>query len=304
MDLNQRHERSLERVSIGRPLPGRRIYILDRAGSPVPVGVAGELSIGGELLARGYLNQPELTAARFIADPFSQDPGARLYKTGDLARYLPDGRIEFLGRLDQQVKIRGFRIELGEIEAVLARHPSVRQAVVVAREDVPGDKRLVAYLVTTQEPSPAISELRSFLKEQLPEYMLPSAFVFLEALPLTSNGKVDHRALPALDTVRLEQTGDYVAPRTPAEEILASIWAQVLHLERVSIHDNFFDLGGHSLLAAQIIIRLHNTFQLDLPMSSIFRSPTIADLTVVIEEMLVDEIEELDEEEVQRLTAI
>ena len=244
-----------------------------------------------------------MTADRFIPHPLSNESGARLYKTGVLARYRPDGTIEHLGRLDFQVKLRGFRIERGEIEAVLAQHPAVRQAVVVAREDVPGDKRLVAYVVATQESPPAIRELRSFLQEQLPEYMLPSACVFLEALPLTPNGMVERRALPALDSVRREQTDDYVAPLTPAEEILAGIWAQVLHLERIGIHDNFFDLGGHSLLATQVITRLRNTFQIKLRLATIFRSPTIAELTVVIEEMLMDKIEELDEEEAQRLMA-
>lgn len=294
---------SSESIPIGRPLPNRRVYLLDRAGALVPIGVPGELHIGGELLARGYLNHPALMAECFIADPFSNDPQARLYKTGDLARYLADGTIEFLGRVDQQVKIRGFRIELGEVEAALSQHPEVREAVVVAREDSPGDKRLVAYVVLHQGQTPTISDLRNHVMKTLPGYMVPSTFVPLEVLPMTPSGKVDRSALPALDTMRHEQTDDYVAPHTPAEEILASIWAQVLHLERVGIHGNFFDLGGHSLLAIQIITRILNTFQVELPLPAIFRSPTIAELAVVIEEMLIDEIEELDEEEVQKLTA-
>ena len=290
-------------VPIGRPIANTQLYLLDRYLQPTPIGIPGELYIGGDGVARGYLNRPELTAERFIPDPFSDKAGARLYKTGDLARYRSDGNLEFLGRLDHQVKIRGFRIELGEIETVLKLHPAVLEVLVLAREDVPGDKRLVAYVVLREQQTATVSDLQSHVMKQVPAYMVPSAFVLLEALPMTPNGKVDRRALPALDTVRREQTDDYVAPLTPAEEILASIWAQVLHLERVGIHDNFFDLGGHSLLATQAITRLRNTFQIELPFITIFRAPTIAELTVVIEEMLMDELEELDEEEAQRLTA-
>ena len=221
-----------ESVPIGRHLPNRRVYLLDRAGALVPIGVPGELHIGGELLARGYLNHPALTAERFIADPFSNDPQARLYKTGDLVRYLADGTIEFLGRVDQQVKIRGFRIELGEIEAVLSQHPEVREAVVVAREDSPGDKRLVAYIVLHQGQPPTISDLRDHVMKTLPSYMVPSTFVPLEVLPMTPSGKVDRRALPAPQANHLEVAETFVAPRAAIEEVLADIWAHVLRLDR------------------------------------------------------------------------
>src|SRR5205807_1891235 len=190
----------------------------------------------------------------------------RLYKTGDLARYLPDGNIEFLGRMDHQVKIRGFRIELGEIEAVLGQHPAVREAVVLAREDAAGDKRLVAYIVSDQQPAPMSTELRSFLREKLPDYMVPPAFVLLDALPRTPNGKVDRQALPAPEWASLESAKAFVAPRTPGEELLVGIWAQVPGVEQVGIHDNFFELGGHSLLVTQVISRIRNTFQVDLPL--------------------------------------
>jgi acyl-coenzyme A synthetase/AMP-(fatty) acid ligase len=238
---------------IGRPIANTQVYILDTSLQPVPIGVPGELHIGGVALARGYLNRPELTAATFIPHPFSTEPGARLYKTGDLARYLPDGNIEFLGRLDYQVKIRGFRIELGEIESLLSHHPAIREAVVVAREDKPGDRRLVAYLRPHQQACPTSAELRSFLTQKLPDYMVPSAFVFLDALPLTANGKIDRRALPAPDQRRRELEETYVAPRSPLEELLAKVWQEVLGVERVSVYDNFFNIGGHSLLSMRVI---------------------------------------------------
>jgi len=269
--------------TIGRPIANTQVYLLDANLRPVPVGVPGELHIGGAGLARGYLNRPELTAESFIPNPFSYGSGARLCKTGDLARYLPDGNIEFLGRIDHQVKIRGFRIELGEIEAVLGQHPDVRETAVLAREDKPGDKRLVAYVVPRDVQVPAIIELRRFLKEKLPDYMVPSAFVPLDALPLTPNGKVDRRALPVPDMARPEQEEAYVAPRTPAQEVLAGIWAEVLKLEQVGIHDDFFDLGGHSLLATQVISRVRDTFQLRLSLRNFFDGPTVADLAEIIE---------------------
>src|SRR4028119_515746 len=231
---------SSESPPIGRPIANIQVYILDAQLQPVPIGIPGELYIGGAGLARGYLNQPELTAYRFILNPFTNEQGARLYKTGDLARYLSDGNIEFLGRLDDQIKIRGFRIELGEIEAVLGQHPAVQETVVVVREDVPGNKRLVVYVVVNQVPAPTIPQLQQFLKQKLPEYMVPSAFVLLSALPLTPNGKIDRRALPAPDTSRPSGEGAYVAPQTPVEEMVAGIWADVLAVKHVSIHDNFF----------------------------------------------------------------
>jgi amino acid adenylation domain-containing protein len=268
---------------IGCPIANTAIYILDQNLNPVPIGVTGELYIGGRCLARGYLNRPDLTAEKFVMNPFNDDPSARLYKTGDLARYLPDGNIEFLGRNDHQVKIRGFRIELGEIEAVLEQHAAVRDAVVLAREDVSGDKRLVGYIVPNQEPTPTPHDLRSYLKEKLPEYMVPSAFVFLESLLLTPNGKVDRRALPAPDENRPELKEAFVKPRTPVEELLAGIWAEVLKLEKVGIHDNFFDLGGHSLLGTKLIAQIQKDFQTDLPLRFLFESPTIAGLAARIE---------------------
>lgn len=263
-------------VPIGRPITNTRIYVLDDRLEPSPIGIAGELYIGGFGLARGYLDRPDLTAESFVPDPFSQEPGARLYRTGDLARYLPDGNFDFLGRRDQQVKLRGYRIELEEIENILSRHHTVREAVVVVREDVVGDKRLVAYIVADDEEVCSASGLRDYLRERLPDYMTPSAFVFLEALPLTANGKIDRRALPSPDGARLEGETDYVAPRTPLEEVLAGIWAELLSIERIGVHDNFFSLGGHSLLITQLLARLLTMFKTELPLIAVFQSPTIA----------------------------
>ena len=273
-----------ERISngntpIGKPLHNTKIYLLDNQMQPVPIGVQGELHIGGAGLARGYLNRPQLNAEKFIPNPFDKAKGSKLYKTGDLARYLPDGNIEYLGRIDNQVKIRGFRIELGEIEALLNQNESVQGACVIAREDNPGDKRLVAYVVPQPEIILIINEIRQFLKAKLPDYLVPNAFVILAALPLTPNGKIDRRALPAPD---LQGKGDYIAPRNPIEEKLAQIWAEVLKLERVSIEDNFFELGGHSLLATQVISRCQQAFEIALPLRYLFESPTIAQLSVVI----------------------
>jgi amino acid adenylation domain-containing protein/non-ribosomal peptide synthase protein (TIGR01720 family) len=264
-------------MSIGRPLPNMRLYVLDRSLLPTPVGVPGELYIGGICVGRGYLNDAKRTAEVFVPDLFSREPGARLYKTGDLVRYRPDGHIEFLGRIDHQVKIRGFRVELGEIEVILAEHPAVRQTVVVAREDEPGQRRLVAYVVPDGELTPTVSDLGRFLKERLPDYMVPSAFVLLEALPLTTNGKVDRRALPAPETLRPELESAYVAPRTPAEETLAKIWAQILGLDQVGMHDNFFELGGDSILSIQIAARATQAGYRLSPIQ-LFQHPTIAEL--------------------------
>ncbi|MEX0805585.1 MAG: amino acid adenylation domain-containing protein [Candidatus Binatia bacterium] len=271
-------------VPIGRPIANTQIYLLDSHLHLVPVGVPGEIYIGGDGLARGYLNRPELTAEKFIANPFSNEPGGRLYRTGDLARYLPDGNIEFLGRVDHQVKIRGFRIELGEIESVLGQQAAVREAAVLAREDNPGDKRLVAYVVPRQEAAPTISELRSFLKQKLPEYMIPSLFVFLDSLPLSPNGKVDRKALPAPDQNRPESDESYVAPRTPAEQILAAIWAKLLGVNQVGIRDNFFDLGGHSLLAVRLFAEIEKAFKKRPPLASLFQEATIEHLASLISE--------------------
>ncbi|MGA8864068.1 MAG: amino acid adenylation domain-containing protein, partial [Gallionella sp.] len=258
---------------IGVPIPDLQLHILDSGGEPAPIGVPGEMYVGGAGVARGYLNRAELTAQRFIADPFGPVNGARLYRTGDLARRLENGDIEYLGRIDHQVKIRGFRIELGEIESAIVTHPAIREVVVIAREDVPGDKRLVAYLVTDNPPADLVDQLRERLRASLPEYMVPAHFVSLGTLPLTENGKVDRNALPAPGHAAPEAT--YAAPRTPAEETLAAIWAEVLGLKRVGIQDNFFELGGHSLLIMSVIQRMRQA-GLHADVSSFFLEPTIA----------------------------
>ncbi|MBW4666623.1 MAG: amino acid adenylation domain-containing protein [Cyanomargarita calcarea GSE-NOS-MK-12-04C] len=271
---------------IGRPIANTQIYILDLQGQPVPIGVPGELHIGGLGLAREYLNRPELTAQKFILSPFDKSNSACLYKTGDQARYLPDGNIEFLGRIDNQVKIRGFRIELGEIETTLTAQPQVKEAVVIVREDIPGKKRLVAYIVQTHITSPSSiqNQLRNFLKHQLPDYMVPSAFMLLDALPLTPSGKVDRRALPAPCVINDTET--FVTASTPTEEAIATIWGDVLGLKQVGIHDNFFELGGHSLLATQVISRLRQTWKMELPLRRLFEKPTVAELAQSIDKIL------------------
>jgi amino acid adenylation domain-containing protein len=268
-----------ESLTIGRPLPNRQAYILDQHLQPVPVGVTGELYVSGEGLARCYVNRPELTAERFLPNPYRVEAGTRMYKTGDLARYRRDGTIECLGRIDQQVKIRGYRIELGEIESVLEEHPDVKESAVLAREDVPGEKRLVAYVVPKPLAQPTGIELRSYLKGRLPKFMVPSVFLMLEEMPLTANGKVDRRAFPAPDQAASGTEESFVAPGTPVEELLCDLWAQVFHLEQVSVHDNFFDLGGHSLLATQLISRIREAFRVELSIRSLFESPTIASLS-------------------------
>jgi surfactin family lipopeptide synthetase A len=298
---------------IGRPMANQRVYLLDEWGQPVPIGVPGELYLGGVGLARGYLHRPELTAQKFLPDPFVADGTARLYRTGDRARYLADGSIEFLGRLDQQVKVRGYRIEPGEIEAALRRHPALQEAVVVAREDVPGEKRLVAYVAVGERVAPSARELRDFLGQTLPGYMIPAAFVALERLPLTPGGKVDQRALPAPTGGRAERGGAYVAPRTPLEAVLAAeVYAVVLGVPEVGIEDSFFDLGGHSLQATQVISRVRDRFGVELPLRALFEAPTIAALALRIEASsvtldpndaelrLLAEIEQLSEDEVQK----
>ncbi len=265
-------------VPIGRPIANTQVYILDEYLNPAPVGVLGELYIGGDGLSRGYLNQPRLTTERFIPNLFSDEPGARLYKTDDLARWRSDGNIEFLGRIDNQVKIRGFRIELGEIETVLDQHHGVKQVVVLAREDEPGNKRLVAYIVPEEDSKPSTSGLRDFLKQKLPEYMIPSAFIMLEFLPLTPNGKVDRKALPVPDQERPELSKEFVAPSTPLEIKLSEIWCILLKLKNVGVNDNFFELGGHSLLAIQLVSRIRDAFQVDIPLRKVFETPTVCAL--------------------------
>ena len=268
---------------IGRPIANTRVYILDAQGEPVPVGVAGELYIGGAGVARGYLNRPELTAEKFLPDPFAGEPGARMYRTGDLGRWLSDGNIEFLGRNDHQVKIRGFRIELGEIEARLSEHPGVREAVVMAREDASGDKRLVAYYTSDPEQdAPGAEQLRLHLSAVLPEYMVPAAYVRLEGLPLTPNGKLDRRALPAPEQDAYATRG-YEAPQGETETIVAAIWAEVLKLDRVGRHDNFFELGGHSLLAVRVITRIRKALGVEVAVRDLFAHPALGDLARVVE---------------------
>ena len=267
--------------SIGRPIANTQIYLLDAHLQPVPIGIPGELHIGGDGLARGYLNRPELTAEKFIPDPLSDIPGARLYKTGDLARYLPDGNIDYIGRIDNQVKIRGYRIEVGEIEAVLRKHPSIQETVVIAQKNSQGDQRLVAYYV-----SPKVipnSELRQLIKHKLPDYMVPSAFVRLEALPLTPNGKIDRRALPAVETIQQEPEANYVAPRNDLELQLTKIWEKVLGIQHIGIKDNFFELGGHSLLAIRLLTEIEKSFNKNLPLVSFIEAQTIEQLANLLD---------------------
>jgi natural product biosynthesis luciferase-like monooxygenase protein len=305
-------------VPIGRPIANTSIYILDQHLEPVPVGVAGEIHIGGAGVARGYLNRPDLSAARFIPDPFGGEPGARLYTTGDLGRYRPDGTIEILGRLDEQLKLRGHRVEPGEIERVLAEHERVREAIVTARADEGEDARLVAYLVCQEGPPLTVEELRQHLQERLPPYMIPQGWVMLEELPLTPNGKIDRKALP-LEEARAggQQADTFVEARTPVEKTLVSIWRDGLRATRVGIHDNFFKLGGHSLLATRLIAQVRQQFQMDVPLRYLFESPTVAAFALRIEEsqrqaglfddrkisLMLDRLETLSDEEVRQMLA-
>src|SRR6185312_1636146 len=268
-------------VPIGRPIANTTAYVLDRRMLPVSPGAHGELYLGGDGLALGYLGRPELTAERFVPNPFPRsaaEAGTRLYRTGDLVRSLPEGTIDFLGRADHQVKLRGFRIELGEVEAVLLAHPAVGEAVAVVREPAPGDRRLVVYVAGGAVPT--AGELRAFVAERLPDYMVPSAIVSLSALPLTPNGKVDRRALPDPEA---GDTGGYVAPRTAEEEILAGVWAEVLGVPQVGAEDNFFALGGHSLLATQIASRVRGLYGVELPIRLLFETPTVAALAAELQ---------------------
>jgi amino acid adenylation domain-containing protein len=264
-------------IHIGRPIANTNIFILDAQLNPTPIGVPGELHIGGMGLARGYHNREQLTAEKFIKDPFAKDPNARIYKTGDLARYLPDGNIEHLGRLDHQVKLRGFRIELGEIEQVLNQHPGIAASTVVAREDSPGDKRLVAYVVNANGAVKP-SELREHLRTKLPDYMVPAAFVALDKLPLTPNGKVDRKALPKPEIEAVTDQSKFVAPSTETEVALAKIWCDVLHLQKVGLNDNFFDIGGHSVLLLQVHARIGAVTSTKVSVAELFQYPTISAL--------------------------
>jgi len=267
-------------ATIGHPIANTQVYLLDPHLNPAPVGVIGQLYIGGDGLARCYLRRPELTAEKFIPNPFRREPGMSLYNTGDLARYLPDGSLEFLGRKDHQVKIRGYRIELGEIETALGQHPAIHGVAVAAMEDVAGEKRLVAYVVPDPEAPPTIGELRSFLAEKLPHFMVPSTFMKLDALPLTPNGKVDRQRLPAPDVARtVEREVAYVAPRSEMERIIVNVWQEILGLEKAGIYDNFFDLGGHSLSMLRVNIKLGEILRREISMVDMFKYPTISSLS-------------------------
>ncbi|MFE4646125.1 AMP-binding protein, partial [Streptomyces sp. NPDC056730] len=277
-------------MPIGTPIAGTGVYVLDAALRPVPPGVAGELYLSGDGMARGYVNRPRITAERFVADPFGP-PGSRMYRSGDLVRWLPDGNLDFVSRTDFQVKIRGQRIELGEIESAAAGYPGVAQALVLAREDIPGSKRLVAYVVPESgAPVPEPDEVKDFIGRSLPAYMVPAAVVVLDVFPLTPNGKVDRRALPSPEEMAGEG-GEGLAPRDPGEELVAGIWAEVLGLERVGVLDNFFDLGGDSILSIQVISRVREVFAVDLPARTLFDNPTVADLASAVESQVLAELE-------------
>jgi acyl carrier protein len=272
---------ALASVPIGRPISNIRLYILDKSGQPVPVCESGELHIGGVGVGRGYLNRPELTAEKFIKDPFSDDPSARLYKTGDLCRYLDDGNIEYLGRIDFQVKIRGNRVELGEIEAVIEQDPSVRQCAVIVREDAPGESRLVAYVV--EEPGAfSITAIRKKIAEKLPDYMMPAAFVMLPAIPLSPSGKTDRLALPKPGRERPELATQYIAAHTDVEKKLAQLWCEILNLEKVGIDDNFFDVGGNSIQVVQVHLRLQTMFGYEFPITELFTHTTIRKIGIFL----------------------
>jgi acyl-coenzyme A synthetase/AMP-(fatty) acid ligase/aryl carrier-like protein len=260
---------------IGSGLDDLQVYVLDEELEPVPVGVAGEIYVGGGGLARGYLHRPELTAERFMPNPFSTQPGARIYRSGDSGRYLTGGGIEYLGRVDQQVKVRGYRIELGEIESVLGQHMSVREAVVVTREAISGEKSLTAYIVPESEQEVQVNELRRHLKQKLPEYMMPASFVILDALPLTSHNKLDRRALPDPEPYHPELESTFIPPQTELEKALCHIWQTTLQVEMVGIDDNFFDIGGHSLLVVQVQHRLRQDLNITVPVIDLFLHPTI-----------------------------
>jgi acyl carrier protein len=269
-------------VPIGRPLQNLSIYLLDEEMGPVSIGTPAELYIGGVALAHGYVNQPGLTAEKFVPDPFSTSPGARLYKTGDLAQFAPNGEIEFLGRMDYQVKIRGVRIELEEIERILIQHAAIKDALVAVRENGAGDKRLAAYVTFKPSQSATASQLRGYLKDRVPEHMLPSWYAVLESFPLTSSGKVDRNALAVSANGNLGSGQKYVAPRNPLEEIVAAIFAEVLETNAVGVLDDFFESGGHSLLAIQLAGRLREAFQVEVPLRGIFADATVAGIAATL----------------------
>jgi acyl carrier protein len=287
--------------TIGRPIDNVQIYILDNNMRQIPVGETGEIYIGGAGLARGYRNRPDLTAEKFVANPFSFEPEARLYKTGDLARFLPDGQIAFRGRVDEQIKIRGYRIEPAEIVKVLDEHPAVQASAVVAREMEAGDKTLVAYIVPASSIDPTHTELRNFIASRMPQYMLPAIFVKIDVLPLNNSGKVDRGALPAPSPANTLRDTTFAAPRTPIEERIAAILSSLLDLGQVSVDDNFFLLGGHSLLGTQLIARVRDAFGVELGLRTLFDAPTVSGLSAEVESLLVAKIEAMSEEEAQHL---
>jgi amino acid adenylation domain-containing protein len=289
--------------TIGRPIANTRIYILDEQLQQVPVHVAGEIYVGGAGVARGYLNRPELTAEKFVKDPFSNDPEARLYRTGDLARRLANGEIAYLGRIDEQIKILGHRIEPNEIVAVLDRHPGVQASLVVAREEACREKHLVAYVVLDSAAQTSAVDLGRFLEKELPQHMVPAVFVRLERFPLTQNGKVDRAALPVPNSDNTLRNEEFTAPRTPVEERLAVMLSALLGLEKVSVNDNFFMLGGHSLLGTQLISQIRGAFAVELALRTLFESPTIQQLAVEIERLVLAQVEAMTDEEVERLLA-
>jgi acyl carrier protein len=295
--IRQPPAEDLAHVPIGRPVGNTRIYVLDEYLHPSPVGVRGELYVGGVGVGRGYLNEAGLTAEAFVPDPFAETPGGRLYKTGDVARFTTGGQLEYLGRGDDQVKVRGFRIELGEIEAALASHAGVREGVALAVADATGDKHLVVYFVSEREQAVSAVALREYLRERLPDYMIPSAYVVLDEMPLTPNGKVDRRALPAPDPSALQRQNAFVAPQTETEKSQARIWTEVLRVEEIGIDDNFFDLGGHSLAVMQLMSRLRLSFGVEVKLSDFFADATIRATSEKIEAALMAQASasELDE---------
>jgi len=297
-------QKSADRLpAIGRPIDHAEILILDSKMNQVPAGTIGEIYVGGANLAKGYLNDPALTAERFVDNPFSANAGAKLYRTGDMGCYLPDGQIAFHGRADDQVKIRGYRIELNEVVSALNRHPAVRESVVSTSENGSAEKRLVAYVVP-MAPLPPVSELRDFLAKELPDYMLPATFVKLDALPFAASGKVNRSALPAPTEDNMLRDETFLGPRTPTEQRVAAIVASLLGLERVGVNDNFFYLGGNSLFGTQVIARLRDAFNIDLPLLKLFDHPTVADLAAEVERMLVANLDAMSEDEAQRLLAL
>jgi acyl-coenzyme A synthetase/AMP-(fatty) acid ligase/acyl carrier protein len=291
------------RATIGRPVANTQLYVVDKKQQPVPVGVPGELFIAGDKLARGYLNRPALTAERFVENPFSTASGSRAYRTGDLVRYLRDGRLEYLGRLDNQIKLRGFRIELGEVEAMLESDPAVAKAVAVVRELAPGDSRLIAYVVAVPGVELNLGRVRTTARRVLPQYMLPSAIVPLDAFPLTRNGKIDRKALPVPEIVESVATV-YVAPRTLTEEGVAAAWRDVLRRERVGVHDNFFELGGHSLIAMRIMSRMQEVFGVRLPLNAVLEWPTVEQLAAKIDERRTSGASEVAEVPIARAARV